>query len=71
MMTATEQKLKALVLGPQDYRSSTALNVLGEPGLTKLAGSDTDEAIAVIHLTVPKFSGPPSTGIHAKTNGFM
>ncbi len=58
-MTATEQKLKTLVLGPQDYRLNTALDVLGEPGLVKLAGSDTDEAVAVVHLTVPKLSGPP------------
>jgi Uncharacterized conserved protein, contains double-stranded beta-helix domain len=59
MMTATEQKLRTLVLGPQDYRLGTALNVLGEPGLVKLAGSDTGNAVSVIHLTVPKLSGPP------------
>ena len=58
-MTATEQKLKTLVLGPQDYRLSTALDVLGEPCLVKLAGSDTDETVAVVHLTAPKLSGPP------------
>lgn len=58
-MTTTEQKLKMLVLGPQDYRLSTALEVLGQPGFVKLAGSDTDDAVAVMHLTVPKMSGPP------------
>jgi quercetin dioxygenase-like cupin family protein len=58
-MTVTEQRLKTLVLGPQEYRLSTALDILGEPGLVKLAGSDTNEAVAVVHLTVPKLSGPP------------
>lgn len=35
------------------------LDVLGEPGLVKLAGADTDNAVAVVHLTVPKLGGPP------------
>lgn len=58
-MTTMGQKLKTLVLGPQDYRLSTALDVLGEPGMVKLAGPDTDNAAAVIHFTVPKLAGPP------------
>jgi len=58
-MTKTEQKLKILVLGPQDHRMHEPLDVLGEPGLVKLAGSDTDNAVAVVHLTVPKLAGPP------------
>jgi quercetin dioxygenase-like cupin family protein len=58
-MTTIEQKLKTLVLGAQDYRLGTALDVLGEPGLVKLAGADTDDAVAVVHLTVPKLAGPP------------
>jgi quercetin dioxygenase-like cupin family protein len=58
-MTTTEQKLKTLVLGSDDYRLSTVLNVLGERGMVKLAGSDTGEAVSVIHLTVPTHSGPP------------
>ena len=33
--------------------------MLGEPGLVKLAGGDTGNAVAVLHFTVPKFSGPP------------
>lgn len=58
-MTTTEQKLETLILGPQDYRLNTTLEVLGQPGLVKLAGSDTGDAVAVVHLTVPKLSGPP------------
>jgi quercetin dioxygenase-like cupin family protein len=55
----TEQRLKTLVLGPQDRRSAEPLDVLGEPCLVKLAGADTGNAAAVMHLTVPKLSGPP------------
>ena len=51
--------MKALILGATDHRSSEPLDVLGEPGLVKLAGKDTDGAVAVTHLTVPKMSGPP------------
>jgi hypothetical protein len=40
-MTMTAKRLKTLVLGPQDYRLREPLNVLGEPGLVKLAGADT------------------------------
>ncbi|HUX43579.1 MAG TPA: cupin domain-containing protein [Terracidiphilus sp.] len=58
-MTNTELRRKALVLGPQDYRSREPLDVLGEPGLVKLAGADTENAAAVVHLTVPKLGGPP------------
>jgi quercetin dioxygenase-like cupin family protein len=58
-MTMTEQQLKTLVLGPQEYRLGHALDVLGEPCLVKLAGSDTNDAVAVVHLTVPKLAGPP------------
>ncbi len=49
-MTITEQKLKTLVLGPQDYRLREPLDVLGEPGLVKLAGADTGNAVAMVHL---------------------
>ena len=59
LMTMTEQRLKTLVLGPQDYRLGEPLDVLGEPCLVKLAGADTGNAVAVVHLTVPKLSGPP------------
>ncbi len=58
-MTKAEARLKTLVVGPHDHRSHEPLDVLGEPCLTKLAGSDTDGAAAVVHLTVPKLSGPP------------
>lgn len=58
-MTKTEERLKTLVLGPQEYRSHAPIDVLGEPGLVKLAGADTADAVAVMHLTVPKLSGPP------------
>jgi quercetin dioxygenase-like cupin family protein len=58
-MTATELKLKTLVLGPQDYRLRGPIDVVGEPGMVKLAGADTDNASAVVHFTVPKLSGPP------------
>src|SRR5713226_7737723 len=58
-MTSTEQQPKALVLGPQDHRLHEPLDVLGEPGLVKLAGADTDNAVAIVHLTVPKLAGPP------------
>jgi mannose-6-phosphate isomerase-like protein (cupin superfamily) len=37
-MTMTDQKLKTLVLGPQDHRLREPLDVLGEQGLVKLAG---------------------------------
>lgn len=55
----TETNLKTLVLGPQEYRLGRELDVLGEPCLVKLAGTDTNEAVAVVHLTVPKLAGPP------------
>jgi quercetin dioxygenase-like cupin family protein len=58
-MTMAEQRLKALVLNPQDHRSHEPLDVLGEPGLVKLSGGDTGNAVAVLHFTVPKLSGPP------------
>ncbi len=58
-MTKTEERLKTLVLGPQEYRSHAPIDVLGEPGLIKLSGADTADAVAVMHLTVPKLSGPP------------
>ena len=60
-MTTIEQKFKTLVLGPQDYRLGTALDVLGEPGMVKLAGADTDDAVAVIHFTVPKLPARPAS----------
>ena len=34
---AFDQRLKTLVLGPQDYRLREPLDVLDEPGLLKLA----------------------------------
>ena len=58
-MAIAEERLKTLVLGPQDHRSSAALDILGQPGLVKLAGSDTKDAVAVMHVTAPKHSGPP------------
>ena len=58
-MPMTGQKLHTLMLGPQDHRSNEPLDVPGEPGLVKLDGGDTDNAVAVVHLTVPKLSGPP------------
>lgn len=58
MLTA-EQREKMLVLGPQDHRQSEPMDVLGEPGLVKLAGGDTGAALTVLHFTVPKHSGPP------------
>jgi quercetin dioxygenase-like cupin family protein len=58
-MIKTEERLKTLVLGPHDHRSHEPLDVLGEPCLVKLAGGDTDNAVAVVHLTVPKLAGPP------------
>ena len=58
-MTMAETKLKTLVLGPQDYRLGEPLEVLGEAGLVKLAGADTGNAVAVVHLTVPRLAGPP------------
>jgi len=39
-MTLTEQKLKTLVLGPQDHRSTEMLDILGQPAMVKLAGSE-------------------------------
>jgi len=58
-MTMTEQRLKTLVLGPHDYRLREPLDVLGEPGLVKLAGADTGNAVAIVQLTVPTLAGPP------------
>jgi quercetin dioxygenase-like cupin family protein len=58
-MMMTDKKLKTLVLGPQDFRLREPLDVLGEPGLVKLAGADTGNAVAMVHLTVPKLAGPP------------
>jgi quercetin dioxygenase-like cupin family protein len=58
-MTNTEEILKALVLSPLDHRTNEVLDVLGEPCLVKLAGADTNNAFAVVHLTVPKLAGPP------------
>jgi len=47
-MTMTEQRLKTLALCPQDYRLREPLDVLGEPGLVKLAGADTGIAVGKI-----------------------
>ncbi len=58
-MTTNEMRLKTLVLGPRDTRAASELNVLGDPGLIKLAGRDSDNQAAVIEFTVPKMSGPP------------
>jgi quercetin dioxygenase-like cupin family protein len=58
-MTMTGRRLKTLVLGPQDHRLREPLDVLGEPGLVKLSGADTNNAVAMVHLTVPKLAGPP------------
>jgi quercetin dioxygenase-like cupin family protein len=58
-MTSIDQRLKTLVVGPQDNRLNEPLNVLGQPGLVKLAGADTGDAVAVVHLDVPRLSGPP------------
>ena len=58
-MMNIEARLKGLVLGPQDHRLREPLDVLGEPCLVKLAGADTDNGVAVVHLTVPKLAGPP------------
>jgi quercetin dioxygenase-like cupin family protein len=58
-MSFTEQKLRALVLGPQEYRTQEILDILGQPAMVKLAGSDTNDTVAVVHVTVPKMSGPP------------
>lgn len=58
-MTTTARGLRTLVLGPQEQRSSEPLDILGETGLVKLAGADTNNTVAVIHLTAPKLSGPP------------
>ena len=55
----TEKKVKTFILGPQDYRLRQPLDVLGEPGLVKLAGADTGDQAAVVHFTVPKLAGPP------------
>jgi hypothetical protein len=51
MTTMTEQRLKTLVLGPQDSRLSEPLDVLGELCLVKLAGADTNDAVAVTHFS--------------------
>jgi quercetin dioxygenase-like cupin family protein len=53
------QGMKPLKLGPQEHRLREPLDVLGEPGLVKLAGEDTRNAVAVLQFTVPKLSGPP------------
>jgi quercetin dioxygenase-like cupin family protein len=58
-MTANQMRLQTLVLGPQDSRSAEILDVLGEPGLIKLAGRDTEDRMAAIQFTVPKLAGPP------------
>ncbi len=65
-MTKTEERLNTLVLGPQDYRLSGSLDVLGEPGLVKLAGSDTDNAVAVVHLTVTQTRRPAAPSPFAR-----
>ncbi|HEY2856956.1 MAG TPA: cupin domain-containing protein [Terracidiphilus sp.] len=48
-----------LVLGPEDYRLGEPLDILGQVALTKLGGDDTGGAVAVLHVTAPKMSGPP------------
>ena len=59
MTTKAELRLKTLVLGPQDHRLSEPLNVLGEHGMVILSGGDTNQAVAVVRLTVPRLCGPP------------
>ncbi len=58
-MTIQEQRLSALVLGPEECRTREPLDVLGQPTLVKLAGTDTAGAVAVMHITAPKMTGPP------------
>ena len=57
-MTMTEQRPKSLVLGPQDCLREVP-DPLGELGLVKLSGGDTNNAVTVTHWTVPKLGGPP------------
>ncbi|MBX9599558.1 MAG: cupin domain-containing protein [Bryobacteraceae bacterium] len=58
-MTQPEMKRKTLVLGPNEHRLAEPLDVLGEIVRVKLSGADTNGAAAMVHVTVPKLSGPP------------
>lgn len=58
-MTTAPRPVQSLLLGPQDHRSTEPLDVLGAPGLIKLAGKDTNDAVAVVYQTTPKLAGPP------------
>jgi len=58
-MTTQEQRLSTLVLGPEESRTKEPLDVLGQPALVKLAGADTADTVAVVHVTAPKMTGPP------------
>ncbi len=58
-MTIQEQRLSTLVLGPEEGRTNEPLDVLGQPVLVKLAGMDSAGAVAVVHVTAPKMTGPP------------
>lgn len=55
----TDQRLKTLVLEPHEYRLGGLLDILGEPGMVKLAGADTGSEVAVLHFRVPKLTAPP------------
>ena len=55
----TQETMNTFILEEAEGRTAEPLNILGQPTLVKLAGSDTGGNAAVFHLTVPPMSGPP------------
>ena len=48
-----------LTLGPQEGRTASPLNIVGEETLVKVSPEDSGGQLAFFHLTVPPMSGPP------------
>lgn len=50
---------RMLTLGPDEGRTPSPLNIVGEETLVKVSPADSDGQMAFFHLTAPPMSGPP------------
>jgi len=59
-MTAPESAAsRAFMLAPGEGRTPAPLNIVGESTMVKVSAGDTAGALALFHLTAPRFTGPP------------
>ena len=59
-MTAPESAVsRAFLLAPGEGRTPAPLNIVGESTMVKVSACDTAGALALFHLTAPRFTGPP------------